>query len=249
MNTTSYVVRFSILLFILALFLSTSYAQVSWVTDATVQHHEKFRPGQTISLMAEPNDVKKAWKDFLKDRYDMDVEGLGFLTNKDILTAEKVMLPTMHDYTLDLYAEIVPTENKGIAKTQMTVFAAYGYDMYVDRHEHREAYKEMRAMFNAFLSDFVPAFYKEKIEDMSDGISDLEKDKIKLEEYNIKIEEDIEKSLAEIEKLKEDIENLKSEHKENIEEIDLLKIDLAKEKDKLEAVQDRYETKKPNPNR
>lgn len=246
MNTTSYIARISILSLLFALFMSATHAQVSWITDATVQHHDKFRPGQTISLLAEPKDVKKAWKDFLNDRYDMDVEGLGFLTNKDLLTAEKVFLPTMRDHTLDIFAEIVPAENKGMAKTQMTIFAAYGYDMYINRYEHREAYKEVRAMFNAFLSDFVPTFYEEKIDEMSDGIADLEKDKMKLIEDNQDIKEDIDKSLAEIEALKKDIENLEEEHKSNLEEIDELEGQLDQDKGKLEAIESRFKQKKTN---
>lgn len=247
MHTTSFRIKFSFLIILLAFITTSVQGQSKWITDTNVQHRDDLRPAQTINLMAEPKDVKKAWKDFLNDRYDIDVEGIGFLSNKDLLVSEKIFLPTLKENRLDLFAKITPAENQGMAKTQMTVFGAYGYDMYVNRYDYRASYLEIRSMFNAFLKDFIPAFYEERIEDMADNISDLEKDKVKLQEDNMEIEDDITMSLNEIEMLRKDIENLEQEREENVAEIAKLETELSQDKSKLRAVKTRYEETGTNP--
>ena len=58
--------------------------------ESTIEHNDAQRPCIQVNLDPEPKTLKKAWKNYLKDNYGVKLKGIGFFSNKDLLSAEEV---------------------------------------------------------------------------------------------------------------------------------------------------------------
>lgn len=230
-----------ILITCLSFAFSPASAQVGFITDGTVQNDDAARPAVSILLRAEPKMVKKAWKDFLEDTYDYKVDGLGFLTNKDILTAERVYLPNQRDHRVTLYAEAVEAAAVDSAQTRFSVFAAYGYDMYVNRYEYNTAYNSLHEMMRSFLDVFMPNYYEQKVNEATEIVADLTDERADLKDETMDLKSDIQSNRDEIEMLLNDIDKMEKEIQENTTEVSELEQTLRVRKAKLEALRVRYQ--------
>lgn len=197
-----------------------------------IEHNEKQRPCVQVSLKApQPKPLKKAWEDFMDDEYDVNMKGIGFLSNKDILTAQEVNIPAMSDKSLNFYTRIIEQGNQ----TEMCVFSSFGYDIYATPEEYPQAFETMEKMTAQFLRSYLPEYYHEKIEVSMEEVEDIRSEISDLEETmadNTKEIEELKAENAEIEKnLIDQKEKLrKAEQILNTHELDFnqVKKDLAK---------------------
>ena len=81
----------SLVFFFWILHLPT-WSQMQLPQKSTVQHNDASRPCIRAIVHPEPKPLKKAWKDYLKETHDFKIRGIGFLSNKDLLSAEKVVV-------------------------------------------------------------------------------------------------------------------------------------------------------------
>ena len=203
-------------------------AQISTPQDATIKYDGKERPCIMVNVDPEPKTLKKAWKEYLKDKYDFKLKGIGFLSNKDVLKAEEITIPAYSDKALNFYTEIIEDKNG----SQMKVFISYGYDMYVTSNEFPKEYVLMRNDLSDFVKSYLSSYYQEIIDDTSKALKSLEKDQSKLEKN---ISKDSEKS----KEMKEEIEELEKEISENKKELEEVKEKVSSRKIKLERVKER----------
>jgi hypothetical protein len=88
--------QFLILSLVLAFYLQAT-AQTYKIDTAAINFENKQRPCLLVKYDASPKTVKKAWDDFFKKTYDIKVKGIGFLTNKEIITATDVSIVAISD--------------------------------------------------------------------------------------------------------------------------------------------------------
>lgn len=222
----------SFLLSVLFIFQGTTHAQNLVPVESTIEHADKLRPCLLVYVDPEPKTLKKAWRDFLKEKYDFKLKGIGFLSNKDVLSAKKVTLPAISPNALDFYTEIVPDANG----SQMKVFASYGYEVYIDPNEHPEAFQQLKTIFSTFLQTYIPNYYQELVDDTEDVVKDLMKDQRKLKKSITKDAKKVEKFTAKIKELNEAVSDNQAELIEVEEKLSNRTLKLEKYKLKLKNV-------------
>lgn len=202
---------------LLFLFLySNISAQQLMISDGTVNYKKDNRPCIEVNLEPEPKEVKDAFKDWLKDNYDVKLKGFGFLTNKDVLYAENVSIQEVSDKNLNFYTKVVEDGEQ----TKMSVFASYGYDIHINPEKYPRAFRKIEELTDNFVADYLPKFYQNRIKNAEERLSDLQKRQKDLED-------NISDNKGDIEKMYKEIEELKKENEELIQ-------DLSKNKDNLE---------------
>jgi len=219
----------------LFLFTFLAFAQNIELDRATVEHNEEQRPCVRVTLKApEPKPVKKAWEDFMDNEYDVSMKGIGFLSNKDVLTAEKVQIPALSEKAVNFYTRIVEQGDQ----TEMCIFSSFGYDIYISPDEYPEAYETMETMTANFLKSYLPEYYNEQIEvsqenvdDIQDEINDLKETLAENEEEINKLQEEnaeIEKNLVDQEEKLRKAEQILNEHQTDLNQVkkDLSAIEL-----------------------
>lgn len=202
---------------VMAIFIFSTFlnAQTVIPENGTVEHDGKIYPCLVIHLDPETKTLKKAWQDYLKDEYDVKLKGIGFLTNKDVLSAKEVLFTPLSEKTIDFYTEIIEDESG----SQMSVFASHGYDSYVSQKDYPAEYANMRMIFERFLKSYVPNYYQELVNDTQKVVDDLTKDQRKLKKSIDKDSRKIEKLSREIDELKQDLEENSGELKETEEKL------------------------------
>ncbi len=209
------------------LFLTFAIMQLNAQTiqpeDATISYDGKSRPCLLIAVDPEAKTLKKAWKEYIKKNHDVKLKGIGFLSNKDLLSRKEVVIAAISPNAMDFYTEIIENETG----SQMRVFASFGYDMYIDPATMPKEYEAMREIMTTFLNTYIPNYYQKIIDDTQKVVNDLSndqkklkksisKDKKRVEKYNGKIE-DLNKSLkddsAELEEVETKLTNRESKLK------------------------------------
>lgn len=195
--------------------LPSLQAQELTVSDEAIEYNDQERSCIKVVLKPGTKTVKKAYKDWMEDKQDVDVDGFGFLKNKDVLKIEKENIKAISPYKMDMYARIVEKDDY----TEMSVFGSMGYDLHVTPQTYPSEYRKMRTLVYSFLNDFLPGYYQEKVEETQDLIGDLKDDK-----------SDAKDDLADN---KKEIEDLKKENKELADKIKEYEDQLKKESVKL----------------
>ena len=175
-------------------------AQTLHINRSTYEHEDKERPSVEVKVEVPPDYLKKAWKDYLKDEHDVKMKGIGFLANKDMLSAEEVVFAALSQKEMDFFTYF--SEKNGT--TTFNVFASLGYDIYVGGDDLQGEFKTMRSIVESFLDQTLPAYFadreeeaKERVADIRDDISDAEKSL----KNNQKEIEELKKEIADLEKL------------------------------------------------
>jgi len=182
---------------------------------------------QTIDVILNPSvsTIKDKFSDWIDDNFDVNLDGKKLLFfNREFLTAEGVIIPQVSTKKIDLHVKVDETQ-KG--NTILHVFASYGYNNWITSELHSYAYDSLKGIVYDFVSDYLPEYYYERIEQSQENIEDLEEDN-----------EDIEKDLADNKKEIDDIlkknEELRSELEEN-------KSKLKKANERLNTRQNEYQ--------
>ena len=200
-------------------------AQNLILQPATIEHNDNKRPCIQVTVAPPSKILKKAWKDYLKDEHDFKIKGIGFLANKDLLSAEQVVVKAISPKEMNFYTHIV----EGKKGTEMKVFAAYGYDIYIGKEERPEEYAALRGILENFLKTYLPRYYEESIEETEDRLKDLTderddiKDTVKDDEKTIK-------------KLEKEIKNLRKDLKSNESKLEAVEEELKATRERLERV-------------
>lgn len=218
-------------LVIICLFLNLpAWSQSVIPQKSTIEHNDKNRPCLKAVVRPMPKTLKKAWKDFLKDSYDFKIKGIGFLTNKDLLTAEKVTINEISPKAMDFYTKIVEHEEG----SEMSVFASHGYDIYISKEKMPSEFAALKGIFEEFLQNYLPEYHQDLIKDTQKKIKELESDRKDMEKQIRKDKQKIEDLNKEIDKLNEALISNKSELRQ-IEQL------LNSRKNELKRVQERLD--------
>jgi len=218
---------FEATIFLLTILLSMHMnAQTSIETyDSTIKFDKEQRPCLQLNLDPEPKTLKDAWRDYLKDNYDFKLKGIGFLSNKDLLSAEEIMVPKISPKTMDFYTNIVEDENG----SEMKIFARHGYDIYINKKNYPDEYDALREVIDGFIKQYLPKYYEGRVSDTQDRIK-------KLEDETKDLKKDINDGTERIAKLKKEIENLEKKLGTNNEALKIANKKLIKRNEKLERI-------------
>ncbi|HLV40729.1 MAG TPA: hypothetical protein VKY37_00490 [Brumimicrobium sp.] len=96
MKKINYLLQISFVTILMFGFTDVSLAQDPIPKDGFIEHNGGNRPCLYVNLDPETKPLKKAWKSFLKDNYDFKIKGIGFLSNKDLLYKEDVIIEKPH---------------------------------------------------------------------------------------------------------------------------------------------------------
>jgi hypothetical protein len=193
--------------FLIANVLSLS-GQMYEVKEGSIIHRDNARECIEVHVDPEPKTIKGAWKDYLKDNYNFKLKGFGFLTNKDLLSAEDIQVEKLGDKNLNFYSNIIE-DKKG---TEMKVFASFGYDIYINPKDYAKEFVILKNMVKEFYAEFLPDYYAGEIKDVTKRIAKLEKERKSTKK-------DIEDNQKDIEDNKEKIEDLQKENEELAEKL------------------------------
>lgn len=193
--------------------------------EATINYDKSQRPCIQVNLDPEPKALKKAWRAYLKDNYDFKLKGIGFLSNKDLLSAEDITVEKISSNALDFYTRVIEDENG----SEMKVFVRHGYDIYISKKNYPKEYERLYDLLNRFIKSYLPKYYRGNITDTEKRISALSEEGIDLRKH-------IDENFEEIEKLKNEIEEKEEEVISNKEKLELAERKLIKRKEKLERI-------------
>ncbi|WP_107038260.1 coiled-coil domain-containing protein [Brumimicrobium mesophilum] len=206
-------------------FTTETIAQKVVPKDGKIEHKGGERPSIYVNLDPEPKPLKKAWKSYLKDNYDFKIKGIGFLSNKDLLYREDVIIQKLSTKRMDFYTKIVEDE----VGSEMTVFASFGYDIYIDKNETPEEYAIMTKMLNDFLASYLPDYYESEVKETKKRVKKLSKE--------VKgLNKDINKNNEDIEEMTEEIEKLSKEVSEKEAALEIANTKLGERQEKLKRI-------------
>ena len=184
---------------ILFLFIGFSSLQLTAqrlsISDVATVYENIERTSIEVMMEPGPDLIKDQFSDWMKKELDVKLKGYGFLTNKDVLIAEKIKIPAISGKQMDFYVQVIEEGEN----SKMSVFASYGYDIHITPESHPVAYRSMKGVVLDFLDDFLPNWYMNRIEESREVVSDLENERSKLEE-------EIANNLNEIDELREEID-------------------------------------------
>lgn len=229
---TKYIKYFFQISFIIAMvfaFAGNIKAQEVEPRKGTIEHNDGKRSCLVLNLDPEPKPLKKAWKSFLKDNYDFKIKGIGFLTNKDLLYKEDIVVEDISSKRMDFYTKIVEDE----VGSEMKVFASFGYDIYINEKDTPEEYRILEEILKDFLKSYLPKYYESEVK--------ATKKKIKKLTKNVSgLNKDLSKNKSEIEDLKEEIEELTEEVAEKESLLETTNVKLKERKEKLQRINEKF---------
>ena len=159
------------------LFVTGATAQTTTLSpaDAPVEMDDRSFTGVSVLLAASPDRVKDALEDWADDTYEIDFDYAGAFPfrDKDLLVAEDANAPLVSTNPVTLRAKIVE-EGEG---SRMTLFGTFGEDVGIlPTGTYANEYLGLRAFADEFLEDFVPEYYRERVENVNASIEDLNED-------------------------------------------------------------------------
>ncbi|MEM6265046.1 MAG: hypothetical protein AAGI38_21225, partial [Bacteroidota bacterium] len=107
-----------------------------------VNHKDIDHKAVEVTFVEEPKEVKSDWDRYLRKNYDVNLKGNGFLANKEVLTAEEVVIPGISPKKMDFYTQIIPGDEEGTSV--LRVFADYGYSISLTPNTFPEEYNRMK---------------------------------------------------------------------------------------------------------
>ncbi|GAB5553554.1 MAG: hypothetical protein Sapg2KO_31450 [Saprospiraceae bacterium] len=215
--------KLSTFIFLLLLSLPTYALSIE---TGTYERDDEQRPGIRVYLDVNADEVRDAFIDYLKDKYDFKLKGDGLFANKDELYAEEILIQEIIDKRINWYTEIIESDRSS-SKTRMTIFVNLGYDIYLSEGKYEASFDKVYDMVAAFVASYVPSYYNELISDTKEAITDLE-------EATNDLKKDIEKNQKDIEDLKSEIEEMETNISENEDQLKQKKKDLMRNQKSLQ---------------
>ena len=160
--------------FIIALaFCLPAKAQTYKIDTSTITYENVNRPCFTVKYDASPKTVKKAWDEYFKKNYAVQIKGIGFLTNKDIISGTDVTLPAISDKRMNIYANVVDAPGE---RSELSYFMSFGYDFFIGPDNYPAEFTAMKKILNDFSVDFLNEYYADEASRLTGKIKDMEKD-------------------------------------------------------------------------
>ena len=163
----------SLILGLAIIFCLQLNAQTYKIDTSTITYENVNRPCFTVKYDASPKTVKKAWDDYFKKTYDVKVKGIGFLTNKEVITATDITLVAVSDKRMNLYANVVDAPGD---RSELSYFMSFGYDFFIGPDKYPTEFTAMKKILNDFSVEFLTDFYYSEASRMTSEIKGLEKD-------------------------------------------------------------------------
>jgi translation elongation factor EF-1beta len=148
-------------------------AQTYKIDTAAIAFENEKRPCFRVNYDASPKAVKKAWDDYFKKTYDVKVKGIGFLTNKEVITATDITLVPVSDKRMNMYASVLDAPGD---RSELSFFMSFGYDFFIGPDKYPAEFSGMKKVLNDFSVEFLTDFYYSEASRMTSEIKDLEKD-------------------------------------------------------------------------
>ncbi len=205
----------------LSLFL-TGKAQIFNIADGTAVNDDKARPCITVTFEPDASEAKKAWKSYLKKKYDLKLKN----DRGDDLKAEEAVFPAVTSRTMDFYTRF--EKDKDNNTTKMNVFVKFGYDIYLNKTDNPSEYASLMNIIKDFSVEFLRTHYTDQLEKLNSELAKTEKQHTKTIEENENLASDIEKN-------KQTIENLKKENEEKAAQIETNKKTIEELAEKVKA--------------
>ena len=203
----------------------TCKAQTYKIDTTTVTFETKSRECLFTTVDPQAKELKQALKKYLKKTYQIKLKGVGFLTNKSFLKAEDVMCGAISSKRLNIYAHITQAPTV----SQMSFFASFGYDIFVDPKIYSKEFGELKNIMNTFLLQYLNDYYAKEIEATA---SDIKKNNNKRTSLAKRIDKNERKSNRAERKIKKLNDSDPSDSKKQIENTDKANI-LTNKKTKL----------------
>lgn len=213
------------LTFLSVLGYQTAQAQDFAMTTGNVVHKDASRTAIQVVMEPPTDDVKKAWEDFMKDKYDIKMKGNGWFSNKDVLFAEEVTISPISTKSLNFYTRIV---EKG-DNTELSTFASLGYDIYLNEKDYLKEFIQLQQLTKDFVDEYLPNYYLAIVEETQSKLNDFEKNRGKLQD-------NISDNNKKIEKLSEENEKMTTELNTTIESVNNTGLTLTDQKEKLKNI-------------
>jgi predicted ribosome quality control (RQC) complex YloA/Tae2 family protein len=191
-------------------------AQSNQMQTTKAEYNDRQVDALSIDIRPSRKEVQKAFSDWMKERYDVKMKGGGLFGDKNLEESEAVVIPTISPDNIS----IITQTNEMNGMTQMTLFASRGLGNFVDR-SREDAFMGLEKLFDAFLSDYLPEYYDQRVTEAEKALADLEK------EYE-GVERDIEKNQSDMQELRKDNEKLRAN-------LDAIRSQLRKAQNELRA--------------
>lgn len=161
---------------LLILFIATAVlhagAQTYKIDSSEISFENKLRPCFDVKYDAPAKTVKQAWDKFFKKNYGVKITGIGFLTNKDIITGNDVTIPAISDKRMDMYARV--TDIAG--GSELKYFMSFGYDFFIGPTQYPKEFEGMKKILNDFSMDFLNEYYADEANSITKKMKGYEKD-------------------------------------------------------------------------
>jgi hypothetical protein len=180
-----------------------------------------------VKLDPKPETVKGSFENWMEDNYDVDLDGKRLLFfDKKVMSAKGVVIPAISSRRIDLNVR-VDESNEDF--TTLQVYASFGYNNWITPMDYPYEYAALEGIVYEYISDYLPEYYLNRIEDTKEQLADLKEDK---EELN----EDVIDNKERIEELKKENEELMRRLKENQANINETKSKLSKRNKQYESI-------------
>lgn len=165
--------KYFLLLAIAGIFSLQLSAQTYKIDTSTISFENQQRPCFTVRFDASPKTVKKAWDDYFKKTYDVKVKGIGFLANKEVITATDITLVAISEKRMNMYASVIDAPGD---RSEMSYFMSFGYDFFIGPDNYPTEFTAMKKILNDFCVEFLTDFYYSEASRMTSEIRKLEDD-------------------------------------------------------------------------
>lgn len=162
-------------IFLLAVIIAFYFpvkAQTYKIDTSELSYENKLRPCLAVRYDAPSKTVKKAWDDFFKKYYKVKIRGIGFLTNKDIITGTDVTIAAVSDKRMDLYARVTDVAGG----SELKYFMSFGYDFFIGPGNYPAEFAGMKKILNDFSMEFLTDYYGSEASRITKEIKGFEKE-------------------------------------------------------------------------
>ena len=193
------------------LLLSATFLQAQSVDleNVIIVHDQKERSAVKVVIAPEGKDTKKDFKDFIEDRYNVEVEGISLFKNKPVIYTEKAVISSISTQPINLYAKVIEIGQK----TEIYVFGQFDNNNQITPLDHYTEYQSMRDLTVEFLERILPNYYQNIVATQVDEVADLEKDRADMEKK-------MDKNKKKITEMTEENEELEVKLAENAKKIE-----------------------------
>ncbi|RLD47979.1 MAG: hypothetical protein DRI94_13185 [Bacteroidetes bacterium] len=177
------------------------------IAEGTAVNDDMARPCITVTFEPDASEAKKAWKNYLKKKYDLKLKS----DRGDDLKAEEAVFPAVTSRTMDFYTRF--EKDKDNHTTKMNVFVKFGYDIYLNNTDNPSEYSSLMSIVKDFSVEFLRTYYSDNLEILNSELAKTEKEQAHTLKENETLASDIEKN-------KQTIEDLKKENEEKTAQIE-----------------------------